>query len=80
MSRLLVSGGVVLAGLLAGAGCFVVCADCNCKNDGVSEVVGTVTTADRADLVGATVTVHPGSLSITYTRDDGSTWVAAYSL
>ena len=69
----------VAAGLVAGAGCGIFCADCKCP-PGVTEIVGDVTEADRAELIGGTVTVSFGMVTVDYTGDEGATWRATYTV
>jgi hypothetical protein len=64
-----------LAGVVAGFGCSVFCADCDC-GDGPFQVNGTVTSADRKELVGADVHVTAGSVEISW--NDGSSWEVYY--
>lgn len=70
-------GLTALAGIVAGFGCSMFCADCDC-GDGPWQMTGTVATADRAELVGAKVSVYSGSVSITWTQDEKS-WSTEYS-
>jgi hypothetical protein len=78
MTRALLFGIVAIAGMIGGFGCSVICADCNC-GDGTSEVAGAITAADRAELVGGTVSVRWGGVTIDYTRSDGTKWEMYYS-
>ncbi len=78
MTRAIVIAAAIGAGLATGVGCSVFCADCNC-GPGTAEVRGTVTAADRAELVGAIITINGQGLTLDYTRSDGTTWTVTYS-
>lgn len=66
--RAVVLGLCGLAGVVAGFGCSVFCADCKCP-DGTYEVHGTVTEADRPELVGGTVNVSYGTVRLEWSQD-----------
>jgi hypothetical protein len=79
MRRALQVGLTVVAGVFVGWGCATYkCDDCDC-GDGPFQVTGTVNEADRAELVGATVSVQSGGVIVGYTRTDGSTWQVDYN-
>jgi hypothetical protein len=66
---------IVVVGLALGFACSgrqEVCYDCDC-GPGPFSVTGTVTRADRADLVGAKLDIWPGGLTLT-----GPSWTARY--
>jgi hypothetical protein len=79
MSRALLLAAAVCAGLLTGVGCAVFCADCNCP-DASAVVEGTVTVADRDDLVGAHVRIDGFGLTVEYSRADGTAWNVNYEV
>ena len=78
MTRALVLGLTGLVGGLIGVGCSAFCADCNC-GDGPYSAGGTIKTADRAELEGGTVNGSYGSVTIAYTRADGTEWQVYYN-
>lgn len=73
MTRALVLGLTAVAGLLAGFGC-----DTNCMGPTVIE--GAVTSADRAALIGATVSLDASSVAVEYTNEAGISWVVSYNV
>lgn len=82
MKRAILIAAFAALGGMVGLGCRVFCADCNCgsgKTDsGPYRLEGTITEADRAELVGGTVTVEDYGVLIAYTTTAGGSASASY--
>lgn len=84
MKRLIpILGGVIAlcAGSIVASGCNIID---TCEGvdfgDGISNGVYEISGAERDELEGATVEIDDQSVSISYSLEDGSSWVVDYNI